>query len=96
MFPAVNTLFNALANDPEFAKLDFSGLMVCNGGGMAVQQATAEKWLQGHRLPGPRRLWPVGNLAGRHQQSVRPARVHRHHRPALPSTDIAIRDDEGQ
>ena len=46
MFPAVNTLFNALANDPDFARLDFSGLRVSNGGGMAVQQATAEKWLK--------------------------------------------------
>ena len=46
MFPAVNTLFNALANEPDFAQLDFSGLVVSNGGGMAVQQATAEKWLK--------------------------------------------------
>ena len=43
-FPAVNTLFNALANHPDFIKLDFSGLKVSMGGGMAVQQATAEKW----------------------------------------------------
>ena len=46
MFPAVNTLFNALANESEFARLDFSGLVVSNGGGMAVQRATAEKWLK--------------------------------------------------
>jgi len=46
MFPGVNTLFNALAHDAEFAGLDFSGLVVSNGGGMAVQRATAEKWLQ--------------------------------------------------
>ena len=46
MFPAVNTLFNALAHDADFARLDFSGLVVSNGGGMAVQRATAEKWLQ--------------------------------------------------
>jgi long-chain acyl-CoA synthetase len=43
-FPAVNTLFNALVNNPEFAKLDFSGLAVSNGGGMAVQEAVAKKW----------------------------------------------------
>jgi long-chain acyl-CoA synthetase len=45
IFPAVNTLFNALANNPAFAKLDFSGLVVSNGGGMAVQEAVARKWL---------------------------------------------------
>ncbi len=44
-FPAVNTLFNALANHPEFAKLDFSELAISNGGGMAVQEAVAKKWL---------------------------------------------------
>jgi long-chain acyl-CoA synthetase len=45
MFPAVNTLFNALANHPDFAKLDFSELLISNGGGMAVQEAVAKKWL---------------------------------------------------
>jgi long-chain acyl-CoA synthetase len=45
IFPGVNTLFNGLANQPDFAKLDFSGLAISNGGGMAVQEAVAKKWL---------------------------------------------------
>ncbi len=40
----VNTLFNSLLHHPEFAKLDFSGLKLALGGGMAVQRAVAEKW----------------------------------------------------
>src|SRR3546814_3311095 len=50
--PGVNTLFNALAHNAEFAKLDFSGLRLTLGGGMAVQQPVAERWLQitGHPL----------------------------------------------
>ena len=44
-FPAVNTLFNALTNDPGFRALDFSSLRICGGGGMAVQRAVADKWL---------------------------------------------------
>lgn len=44
MLPAVNTLYNALLNHPDFAKLDFSNLRISNGGGMAVQKAVAEKW----------------------------------------------------
>ncbi len=40
----VNTLFNGLLHHPEFAKLDFSGLKLALGGGMAVQRAVAEKW----------------------------------------------------
>jgi long-chain acyl-CoA synthetase len=43
-FPGVNTLFNALLADPEFAKLDFSSLKGALGGGMAVQRAVAERW----------------------------------------------------
>ncbi len=46
MFPAVNTLYNGLLNHPDFAKLDFSGLKVTNGGGMAVQKAVADKWIK--------------------------------------------------
>jgi long-chain acyl-CoA synthetase len=46
VFPAVNTLYNALAEHPGFRKLDFSSLRVSNGGGMAVQRATAERWLE--------------------------------------------------
>jgi long-chain acyl-CoA synthetase len=45
-FPAVNTLFNALANHPDFNKVDWSSLKISIGGGMAVQQATAKLWLE--------------------------------------------------
>ena len=45
-FPAVNTLFNALANHPDFGRVDWSALKLSVGGGMAVQQATAQLWLQ--------------------------------------------------
>jgi long-chain acyl-CoA synthetase len=43
--PAVNTLFNALANHPDFDSVDWSHLVISVGGGMAVQQATARLWL---------------------------------------------------
>ena len=43
---AVNTLFAALVNDPDFATLDFSHLRVCVGGGMAVQPAVARQWAE--------------------------------------------------
>src|SRR5882762_8858008 len=44
MFTGVNTLFNALMNHPEFAKIDFSGLKVALGGGMPVLKAVADRW----------------------------------------------------
>lgn len=40
----VNTLFNALMNNPNFEKLDFSSMKLSMGGGMAVQHAVAERW----------------------------------------------------
>ena len=51
IFPAVNTLYNGLLNNADFARLDFSGLMVCPGGGMAVQKAVADKWLATTGIP---------------------------------------------
>ncbi len=44
-FPAVNTLFNALANHPDFNKVNWSSLLVSAGGGTAVQSAVAKLWL---------------------------------------------------
>jgi long-chain acyl-CoA synthetase len=95
MFPAVNTLFNALANDPDFARLDFSGLLVSNGGGMAVQQATAERWL---RITG----CPVVEGYGLSETSpvATSNRLDVHDFTGsiglpVPSTQISIRDDDG-
>jgi long-chain acyl-CoA synthetase len=45
-FPAVNTLFQAMANHPDFGMVDWSHLKLSVGGGMAVQQATAKLWLE--------------------------------------------------
>ncbi|MGI4849365.1 MAG: long-chain-fatty-acid--CoA ligase [Janthinobacterium lividum] len=45
LFPAVNTLYNGLLNQPDFAALDFSGYKWCSGGGMAVQKVVNDRWL---------------------------------------------------
>jgi long-chain acyl-CoA synthetase len=95
MFPAVNTLFNALANDPEFARLDFSGLVISNGGGMAVQQATAERWLKITGCPvvegyGLSETSPVAT-SNRLDKREFTGTIGL----PIPSTDIAIRDDDG-
>ncbi|OYU28186.1 MAG: long-chain fatty acid--CoA ligase [Burkholderiales bacterium PBB2] len=45
-FPAVNTLFMAMANHKDFNTVDWSHLVISVGGGMAVQQATAKLWLE--------------------------------------------------
>jgi len=96
MFPAVNTLFNALVNDPEFATLDFSGLVVSNGGGMAVQQATADRWLKVTGCPivegyGLSETSPVVT-----SNRLDIAEFTGTIGLPIPSTDIAIRDDDGR
>jgi long-chain acyl-CoA synthetase len=45
-FPAVNTLFNALAHHPDFNTVDWSHLKICVGGGTAVQSSVAKLWLE--------------------------------------------------
>ena len=45
-FPAVNTLFNAMAHHADFGSVDWSSLKISVGGGMAVQSATAKLWLE--------------------------------------------------
>ncbi|MBW8366852.1 MAG: AMP-binding protein, partial [Arenimonas sp.] len=45
-FSGVNTLYDALMNHPDFAKLDLSGLKLCLQGGTALRRATAERWKQ--------------------------------------------------
>jgi long-chain acyl-CoA synthetase len=96
MFPAVNTLFNVLANDAAFGRLDFSGLVVSNGGGMAVQEATAALWLKVTGCPivegyGLSETSPVATSNRVDSQSFSGT-------IGLPisSTHIAIRGDDGK
>jgi long-chain acyl-CoA synthetase len=44
LLPAVNTLYNAMMNHPDFASLDWKNLKGAVGGGMAVQKAVADRW----------------------------------------------------
>jgi long-chain acyl-CoA synthetase len=96
VIPGVNTLFNALAESPDFQKLDFSNLRISNGGGMAVQQAVAEKWLKLTGVPivegyGLSETSPVATsnpvLSKEYDGTIG---------LPVPSTEIAILDDAGQ
>jgi long-chain acyl-CoA synthetase len=94
-FPAVNTLYNALAHNDEFAKLDFSGLRVSNGGGMAVQQAVAERWLQ---ITGCPVCEGYGLSETSPSATCNPTDTEAFSGTIglpLPSTEIAILDDDG-
>ena len=51
MFPAVNTLYNALLHNPDFGKIDWSMLKAAIGGGMAVQKSVADAWVKATGKP---------------------------------------------
>ena len=91
----VNTLFNALLNNPEFAKLDFSSLRVALGGGMAVQQAVAEKW---KKVTGVALVEAYGLTETSPAVTINPLDLKAfNHSIGLPisSTEVSIRDDDG-
>lgn len=92
----VNTLFNALLHNPEFAKLDFSSFKLALGGGMAVQQAVAEKW---QAVTGKPLIEAYGLTETSPAATINPLTITAFtHSIGLPisSTEISIRDDEGK
>jgi long-chain acyl-CoA synthetase len=93
--PAVNTLFNALLHHPDFGKIDFSMLKVALGGGMAMQKAVATQWFQ-------RTGTPIAEGYGLSETSPGLTVVSAESREftgtvglPLPSTEISIRDEDG-
>ena len=96
LFPAVNTLYNGLMHNPEFAKLDFSSLQVTIGGGMAVQRAVAERW---KAVTGSPIIEGYGLSETSPVATCNPNNIEVYTGNIglpLPSTEIAIRDDDGQ
>ena len=95
-FTGVNTLFNALLNHPDFAKLDFSRLRLTMGGGMAVQRAVADRW---RAVTGKSLAQAYGLTETSPAVTVNPLDVKAFTGSIglpVPSTDISIRNDEGE
>jgi long-chain acyl-CoA synthetase len=91
----VNTLFNALLNNKEFAGLDFSRLHLAVGGGMALQRAVAERWKS---VTGKPLIEAYGLTETSPAAVANPLGIEDFTGAIglpLPSTDIAIRDDVG-
>ncbi|ELY4480273.1 long-chain-fatty-acid--CoA ligase FadD [Cronobacter turicensis] len=91
----VNTLFNALLNNKEFHKLDFSSLHLSAGGGMPVHQAVAERW---EKLTGQFLLEGYGLTECSPLVSVNPHDIDYHSGSIglpVPSTEVKLIDDEG-
>lgn len=90
----VNTLFNMLTKDPNFAKLDFSKLHLTLGGGMAVQRVVAEKWQQITKKP---LLEAYGLTETSPCVTINPVTVKSFNGTIglpVPSTDVCFFDDQ--
>jgi long-chain acyl-CoA synthetase len=92
----VNTLFNGLLNNPDFAKLDFSHLRFAIGGGMAVQQAVAERWkkVTGKVLVEGYGLTETSPVATANPLDL--AAWNGSIGLPVPSTEIALKGDDGK
>lgn len=91
----VNTLFNALLNNPHFAKLNFNHLKLTLGGGAAVHQAVAERW---QAVTGKPLLEGYGLTETSPIVAIAPINTPTYTGNIglpVPSTDIKICDDEG-
>jgi acyl-CoA synthetase (AMP-forming)/AMP-acid ligase II len=96
MLPAVNTLFNALLQHPQFRSVDFSQLCVSQAGGMAASEGTARQW---HELTGSTMVegWGMSETCAIGTNNPLDAREFSGTIGLpLPGIDIAIQDDAGQ
>jgi long-chain acyl-CoA synthetase len=92
----VNTLFNALLNNADFAKLDFSSLAFTLGGGMAVQEAVARRWKD---VTGVTLSEAYGLTETSPGATVNPLDLAAYNGSIglpIPSTEIVLRDDAGR
>ncbi|HEX9718088.1 MAG TPA: AMP-binding protein [Ramlibacter sp.] len=96
LFPAVNTLFNALLQHPQFKSVDFSQLCLSQAGGMAASEGTAKHWQQVTGCPMVEG-WGMSETCaiGTNNVVVSKDFTGTIGLP-LPSIDIAIKDDDGQ
>ncbi|MEI7431221.1 MAG: long-chain-fatty-acid--CoA ligase [Betaproteobacteria bacterium] len=91
----VNTLFNALLNNPEFSTLDFSGVKVTLGGGASVQKGVAERW---KKMTGKPLIEAYGLTETSPAATINPINTPEYNGSiGLPisSTEAAIRNESG-
>jgi len=91
----VNTLFNALLNQPAFRFVDFSHLKLTLGGGMSVQHAVAMRW---QLVTGAPLIEAYGLTEASPAVCINPLNLTEHNGSiglAIPSTDVSIRDEQG-
>ena len=94
-FPAVNTLFNGLANHPDFNTVNWKSLIISVGGGMAVQSAVAKLWLEKTGCPIVEGYGLSETSPSATCNPVDSTAYSGNIGMPLPSTDIRLLDDDG-
>ena len=95
VFVGVNTLFNGMVNQPDFATVDFSSLKLTLGGGMATQKAVAEKWKS---ITGTPIVEAYGLTEASPGVCCNPLNIETYSGGIglpIPSTEIELRDADG-
>jgi long-chain acyl-CoA synthetase len=95
-FPAVNTMFDALAQHPAFHTVDWSHLMLAVGGGMPVQPGTARLWLEKTGCPIVEGYGLSETSPSATCNPVDSSAFSGHIGLPLPNTELALLDDAGQ
>ena len=95
-FPAVNTMFNAMAHHPAFNTVDWSRLVLAVGGGMAVQQGTARLWLEKTGCPIVEGYGLSETSPSVTCNPVDSTEYSGNIGLPLPNTELALLDDAGQ
>ena len=95
-FPAVNTLFNAIAHHPDFDGVDWSSLKLSVGGGMAVQEATARLWFEKTGCPICEGYGLTETSPSAACNPVDGTAFNGSIGLPLPSTELALLDDAGR
>lgn len=96
IFVGINTLYNALFNHPKIGEVDFSGLKISIGGGMATQKVVSDQWkritgtpiLEGYGLT---ETSPIVSACSMAEQEFTGSVGY-----PLPNTEVSIRDDDGE
>ncbi len=95
-FTGVNTLFNALMNTDGFKDIDFSGLKMTLGGGMAVQKVVADRWKE---ITGVPLIEAYGLTETSPAACINPMDLQDYNDSIglpIPSTDASVRSEDNQ
>ncbi|MBH0085206.1 AMP-binding protein [Psychrobacter sp. SCQQ22] len=96
IFPAVNTLFKGLLDQPNFKDLNFSSLRITQAGGMAATEQTAARWLEVTGCPMVEGWGMTEGVAAGTANVITDRKFNGTIGIPVPSVDVIVVDDNGK